>query len=106
MCSPFDPLSCANVIAKGITGPASVVSGLAQDGLSVMLAELTTELHSAIAALSTTLAAWILIPSTPVCPDSAPDWAAACAAGMSPAAQVRGWLLPITALIAVLGITW
>jgi hypothetical protein len=106
MCSPFDPLSCANVIAKGITGPASVVSGLAHDGLSVMLAELTGELHSAIAALSTTLAAWILVPSTPVCPSTGPDWVAACAAGASPAAQVRGWLLPITALIAVLGILW
>jgi hypothetical protein len=102
----LDPLSCANVVAHGIAGPASVVSGLAQDGLSVMLAELTGELHSAIAALSTTLAAWILVPSTPVCPDAAPDWVAACAAGTSPAAQVRGWLLPITALIAVLGITW
>ena len=31
---------------------------------------------------------------------------AGCATAASPAAQVRGWMLPITALVAVLGMLW
>jgi len=57
--------------------------------------------------MATLLAAWILVPSTQVCADGAgTGWMATCNAGTSPAAQVRSWMLPLTVLIAVVGIVW
>ncbi|MDT5025979.1 MAG: hypothetical protein QOE61_2405 [Micromonosporaceae bacterium] len=107
MCSPLDPLSCADAISRGIQGKATeVVTNLVTNNLTTLLSGLTDQLHVGIKFLSVMLAGWILVPSTQVCPDSGPGWVAACASGTSPAAQVRSWMLPITALVAVVGILW
>ena len=108
MCSPLDPLSCPDAITKGITDKATdVVTGLVTDNLDALLRGFNDQLHIAIKAMATMLAGWILAPSTKVCADaSGTDWMAACANGASPAAQLRGWMLPLTILIAVVGITW
>jgi hypothetical protein len=107
MCSPLDPLSCPDAIARGIQDKATeVVTNLVTSNLTTLLTGLTEQLHAGIKFLAIMLAGWILVPSTKVCPDTTADWVAACASGTSPAAQVRGWMLPITALVAVLGILW
>jgi hypothetical protein len=107
MCSPLDPLSCPAAIAQGIQDKATdAVTGLVTNNLTTLLSGLTDQLHAGIKFLTITLAGWILIPTTNVCPDNTTGWMAACATGTSPAAQVRGWMLPITALLAVLGILW
>jgi hypothetical protein len=107
MCSPLDPLTCPAAVAQGIQDKATqAVTNLVTNNLTTLLSGLTDQLHAGIKFLSIMLAGWILIPSTKVCPDGTADWMAACASGSSPAAQVRGWLLPITALVAVLGMLW
>ena len=107
MCNPFDPLSCPDAIARGVADTASqVLTDLATRNLATILSGLTEQLHAGIEFLSVALAGWILLPSTQVCPQTGPDWVAACSSGASPAAQVRGWMLPVTALVAVLGILW
>ena len=108
MCSPLDPLSCPDAITKGITDKATaVVTGLVSDNLDALLRGFNDQLHIAIKAMATMLAGWILAPSTAVCAEAAgTDWMAACADGASPAAQLRGWMLPLRILIAVVGITW
>jgi hypothetical protein len=105
MCSPLDPLSCPDAIARGIHGAGDVVSDLVTNNLATILSGLTEQLHAGIKFLSVVLAGWILVPSTRVCPDGG-DWMADCASSSAPAAQVRGWLLPVTALVAVVGILW
>jgi hypothetical protein len=105
MCSPLDPLSCPDAITKGITDKATqLVTGLVSDNLDALLRAFNDQLHVAIKAMAIMLAGWILAPSTTVCAGT--DWMAACAGGSSPAAQLRGWMLPLTVLIAVVGITW
>jgi len=107
VCSPLDPLGCVDAIAQGVADRVTeTVTDLAENSLTTILTGLTEQLHVGIKFLSVMLAGWILVPSTQVCPDSGGDWVAACTSGTSPAAQVRGWLLPITALVAVLGILW
>jgi hypothetical protein len=107
VCSPLDPLSCPAAIAQGIQDKATeAVTDLVTNNLTTLLSGLTEQLHAGIKFLAIMLAGWILVPSTQVCPNSGVDWMAACASGTSPAAQVRGWMLPITALVAVLGILW
>src|SRR5215218_6858283 len=107
MCSPLDLLSCPDAVAQGIQDKAAdVVTDLVTNNLTTLLSGLTDQLHAGIKFLAIMLAGWILMPSTNVCPDGTADWMAACASGASPAAQVRGWMLPITALVAVLGILW
>src|SRR4030088_3219467 len=101
MCSPLDPLSCADAISRGIQGKTTeVVTNLVTNNLTSILSGLTDQLHVGIKSLSVMLAGWTPVPPPQVCPDSGPDWAAACASGTSPAAQVRSWMLPITALVA------
>ena len=107
MCSPLDPLSCADAIRRGLSDPATeVVTGVVNNSLAAILSGLSEQLHAGIEFLSIMLAGWILVPSTPVCPTTTADWVSACATASSPAAQVRGWLLPVTALLAVIGIVW
>jgi hypothetical protein len=107
MCSPFDPLSCPAALAQGIQDKAAdAITNLVTNNLTTLLSGLTDQLHTGIKFLAIMLAGWILVPSTQACPDNAAGWMAACASGTSPAAQVRGWMLPITALVAVLGILW
>src|SRR4051812_19497461 len=109
MCSPLDLLSCPDAIANGVSDKTTqVVSGLVTNNLDTMLLGLTEQMQSGIKFLSILLAGWILVPSTTICPthNGGGDWVAACASGTNPAAQVRSWMLPITALVAVLGILW
>jgi hypothetical protein len=103
MCSPLDPLSCVDLIA-GKVGDAATTATTAS--LTAMLSALTEQLHLAVKLLALSLADWLVVPTTGVCPDTAAGWMAACTNSGSPAAQVRAWLLPITALVAVVGIVW
>jgi hypothetical protein len=96
-----------DAIRRGLADPAGdVVTGALNNSLTAILSGLTDQLHAGILFLSATLAGWILVPSTQVCPTTTVDWINTCAASGSPAAQVRGWLLPATALVAVLGVLW
>src|SRR6266511_1186391 len=117
MCSPFDPLSCGDAISKGIgrawdafTGAAGGVAGqVAQSGFEALFGWMADGLQAGVKSLAILLAGWILVPSTEVCPGSSSrtgNWVAQCAHSASPAAQLRGWTLPLTVLIAVAGITW
>src|SRR5258705_13250607 len=102
MCGLLDPLTCPDAIAKGLQDKATdVVTSLVTDNLTTLLTGLTDQLHAGIEFLAITLAGWILVPSTAVCPDTGADLVTACTTGTSPAAQVRGWLLPLTALVPV-----
>jgi hypothetical protein len=114
MCSGFDPLSCLLVKAAsgliGGSGPGDVatdvVTGLVTKNFAAILGWITAQLHEGIQAIALVLAGWILVPATKVCLTTDADWIATCATGTSPAVQLRGWLLPITALVAIVGIVW
>jgi hypothetical protein len=111
MCSPLNPLSCPDAIADGIiaelTDPVTdAVTGAVTTGLAGILTGLAEQLQLGIEMLSYTLAAWLIVPSTRVCPDLPADLLGACTNGDAPAAMVRRWLLPVTILVAVLGILW
>jgi hypothetical protein len=107
MCSPLDPLSCADAIAHGLADPVTdAVTGAVTTGLAGILSGLTEQLQLGIEMLSYNLAVWLLAGSTRVCPEVPGELVAACNNGDAPAAMVRGWLLPITALVAMLGILW
>jgi hypothetical protein len=91
-------------VIVGKVGDAATTATTAS--LTAMLSALSDQLHLAIKLLALSLAEWLVVPTTGVCPDTAVNWMAACANSGSPAAQVRAWLLPITALVAVVGIVW
>jgi hypothetical protein len=91
------------VIADKVGAAATTVTTAS---LTAILSALTEQLHLAIKLLALSLAEWLVIPTTGVCPDTAADWMAACTSSGVAAAQVRAWLLPITALVAVVGIVW
>src|SRR5688572_12682921 len=99
MCSLFDPTSCVGELVQGV---ADGVSGAAQSTLDMVLSGITDALHTGIKAMMTTLAGWLLVPSTPLCPGAeqpSTGWMAGCAASASPAAQLRAWTLPLTILV-------
>ena len=101
MCSPLDPVGCiGNLFDRGAN---QVASG----ALDTMLSGLNGALHTGIKAMMVNLAGWLLVPSTPLCPGAdrpGTDWMKHCDA--SPAAQLRAWTLPITVLVATLGLLW
>ena len=101
MCSPLDPIGClSNVASGGVTGMASTAMDTALSGLNEAL-------HTGIKTMMTTLAGWLLVPSTQLCPgagQAGTGWMATC--DSSPAAQLRAWTLPITILVATLGLLW
>jgi hypothetical protein len=109
MCSPFNPASCAAIIDALLDVPGAVVQNAAEDTVSAMLAGLNTQLHAGIKAMMIVLAGWLLVPSTDVCPGGGQpgtSWTATCNTAASPAAQLRSWMLPVTILVAVLGLLW
>jgi hypothetical protein len=101
MCSPLDPFGClSNIASGGVTGMASTAMNTALSGLNEAL-------QGGIKAMMTTLAGWLLVPSTQLCPgagQAGTDWMATC--DSSPAAQLQAWTLPITILVATLGLLW
>jgi hypothetical protein len=113
MCSPFDPLSCKDAIAKGFGGAWDAFTGaaddVAQSAFEALFQWIADGLRGGVKDMAILLAGWILVPSTQVCPGSSEpggEWVARCATSASPAAQLRGWMLPLTILIAVAGIIW
>ena len=109
MCSPFNPTSCSAIIDPLVGASGALMQNAAQDALSSMLAGLNTQLHAAIKAMMSVLAGWLLVPSTTVCPEAGQPgtaWIASCNTAASPAAQLRSWTLPVTVLVAVLGLLW
>ena len=103
MCSPLDPLSCVDAIAGGV---GTAVEDAATRAVTSGLAAITDQLHLAIKALAVTLAGWIVVPSTPVCDTSHSGWMQTCDEDVSPAAMLRGWVLPLTVLVTVIGVMW
>jgi hypothetical protein len=106
MCSPFDPVSCLGTVVNGL---GDSVTGVAKTSLDAALSGLTDALHAGIKAMMAELAGWLLVPSTQLCPgadQSGTGWMAGCATAASPAAQLRAWTLPITILVATLGLLW
>jgi hypothetical protein len=101
MCSPLDPLGCLTGLAgDGMAAAASTT-------LDTMLTGINQGLQAGIKAMTTVLARWLLVPSTKLCPgvdQPGTAWMATCDA--SPAAQLRAWTLPITILVATLGLLW
>jgi hypothetical protein len=91
MCSPFDPVDCVT----------QALSGAIQTGINAVFGLIADGLRAGVKDLATILAGWIIVPSTDVCQG---DIASQCAA--SPAGQMRSWMLPITILIAVIGLTY
>jgi hypothetical protein len=107
MCSPFNVTACAAVVQAVLDAPGQVAQDMATDTLSLLLSGLNTALHAAVKAMMTLLAGWMLVPSNPVCPGAdTPDWITTCATVASPATQLRAWILPITILVATLGLLW
>jgi hypothetical protein len=97
----LDPISCLGDVAGG------GVAAAASTTLDAMLAGVNQALQAGIKVMMTTLAGWLLVPSTQLCAGAnAPGtaWMATCAE--SPAAQLRAWMLPITILVATLGLLW
>ena len=100
MCSPFDPLSCADAIGKGIQAGWDLFTGsgikdaVASSAFEALFGWIADGLRAGVKSLAILLAGWILVPSINV---DIPD---------SPAAQLRAWMLPLTVLIATAGIVW
>jgi hypothetical protein len=106
MCFPFDPISCVLGPARGI---GNGIAAAAQGTFDSTLSGINDTLHAGIKAMMTTLAGWLLVPSTQVCPGAdqpGSAWLAGCAGAASPAAQLRAWTLPITILVATMGLLW
>jgi hypothetical protein len=100
-------MSCVDAIVKGIKeGVTDAATTVVQKTFDLILSAISDQLHQSIAFLAKGLAGWILVPSTQVCNTTGPDWVSLCANGTNPAAQVRAWMLPLTVLIAVVGIIW
>src|SRR5690349_7582297 len=101
MCSPLDPTGClAGFAGDGVAAAASAT-------LDTMVTGVNRGLQVGIKDMMTVLAGWLLVPSTQVCPGAdqpGPAWMASC--DSSPAAQLRAWTLPITILVATLGLLW
>jgi hypothetical protein len=97
----LDPIGCLRDVAT------SGVTGVASTALDTTLAGINQALQAGIKVMMTTLAGWLLVPSTQLCPGAGQPgtaWMATCDA--SPAAQLRAWTLPITILVATLGLLW
>jgi hypothetical protein len=106
MCSPFDPMSCVDNLVQGVKDG---VTDAAQSSLQLALSGITDGLHAGIKMMMATLAGWLIVPSTQLCPGAnqpGTSWMAGCATSASPAAQLRAWTLPITILVATLGLLW
>jgi len=107
MCSPLNISLCAAVVQAVLDAPAQVAQDAATDALSMLLSGLNTALHQAVKAMMVMLAGWLLVPSNPVCPGAdQPGWIQTCTTAASPATQLRSWMLPITILVASLGLLW
>src|SRR6266508_944755 len=107
MCSLYDPSSCLDLLPDPIGDATSSF-------VHSVLTELANVIANGVKALVALLSAWILVPSTPVCPPAQPpgsgvapaEWVTQCQQAASPAVQLRGYVLPITILVAVIGLLW
>src|SRR4051794_16544320 len=106
MCSPFDPMSCVGDLVQGVKDG---IADAAHSALDTMLSGANDALHVGVKGLMVTLAGWLVVPSTALCPGAdqpGSGWMAGCATAASPAVQLRAWTLPITVLVATLGLLW
>ena len=108
MCSPFVPLACPAIDAgrSALQNGATAVGGSVVDTVIAGLAEAVQVGVEAVARL---LTAWILVPSSDLCPagqNFTGDWVQQCNSAQLPAQQLRGYLLPITVLVAVGALIW
>src|SRR6266540_3460559 len=107
MCSLYDPSSCLDLLPDPIGDATSSF-------VHSVLTELANVIANGVKALVALLSAWIVVPSTPVCPPAQPpgsgvapaEWVTQCQQAASPAVQLRGYVLPITILVAVIGLLW
>ena len=105
-CGLLDPIACVPLLPD----PAASVAGTLVDGV---LSQLANAFATAIKAVVGMLASWLLIPTPAVCPTAQPsgagpvsgDWVTQCQAAGT-AATLRGYVLPITLLITVVGLLW
>jgi hypothetical protein len=105
-CGIFDPIGCLPLIPDPVGIPSTLVNGV--------LNGLATAIAAGVKTMVGLLASWILVPSNPVCPTATPSgsgpvaggWVTQCQQAASPAATLRGYVLPITILVAVIGLLW
>lgn len=105
-CGLLDPIACVPLLPD----PTAGVAGTLVDGV---LSQLANAIATAIKAVVGMLASWLLIPTPAVCPTAQPsgagpvsgDWVSQCQAAGT-AATLRGYVLPITLLISVVGLLW
>lgn len=106
-CGVLDPIACVPLLP--VPDPAAVAGPLVDGALS----QLANAIAAAIKAVVGVLASWLLIPTPAVCPTAQPsgagpvsgDWVTQCQAAGT-AATLRGYVLPITLLITVVGLLW
>lgn len=105
-CGLLDPIACVPLLPD----PAASVAGTLVDGV---LTQLANAIATAIKSVVAMLASWLLIPTPAVCPTAQPsgagpvggDWVTQCQAAGT-AATLRGYVLPITLMITVIGLLW
>ena len=105
-CGLLDPIACVPLLPD----PTAGVAGTLVDGA---LSQLANAIATAIKSVVGMLASWLLIPAPAVCPTAQPsgsgpvsgDWVTQCQAAGT-AATLRGYVLPITLLVTVVGLLW
>jgi hypothetical protein len=110
-CGPLDPIACIPIITSPISSIGGSVAGTVLDGV---LSGLSSAIGDGIKTMVALLSSWILVPSNPVCPVAVPSgsgvvsgsWVTQCQQAASPAATLNGYVLPITILVAILGVIW
>lgn len=110
-CGPLDPIACIPILTNPIGSVGGAVAGTV---LNSVLSGLSDAIGDGIKVMVGLLSSWIYIPSNPVCPVAVPSgsgvvsgtWVTQCQQAASPAATLNSYVLPITILVAVLGIIW
>jgi hypothetical protein len=109
-CGILDPVACVPIIADPV---GSVIGGASSSLVDGVLSELSGAISAAITSVVGLLSSWLLIPTPAICPTAVPsgtgavggDWVTQCQA-VGSAATLRGYVLPVTLLIAVFGLLW
>ncbi|XVU24288.1 hypothetical protein ACQPZJ_44845 [Actinoplanes sp. CA-054009] len=112
-CGLLNPIACAPLLADPAASVADPAASMADTIVDGVLSQLADAIAAAIKAVVGMLGSWLLIPTPAVCPAPQPsgagpvsgDWVTQCQAAGT-AATLRGYVLPITLLIAVVGLLW
>lgn len=112
-CNPFMPTSCTGLIVGGGQAIGAVPEKVGNSMVEGLVSGLAGSVSGAIEWLTGLLAAWMLVPSNSMCPTKGNDsatwgasWVEQCNNTAGPAQQLRGFLLPLTVLLLVAGLTW